>query len=183
MTCNHTEAEVYSFHAASWETHAGDKEFFAWFTCRECDAAGLCRINRNQSYTQLESSTMTLLIPDRNKENREDFVWCIPVERVKWQKWYALAEKMKCNTPMKVRYMNRMEGREVRTVVVMPNGFQSDDDAETACAWLRMVKGLNCRIYVVRCTDDPIKGAALIHAAAGIEPDQMDEIEDEPNHD
>lgn len=144
------------------------------------DALGL----KYLKYTEGEKIPMTLLIPDRNKENREDFIWCIPIERVKWNKWYALSEKFNGKTPMKVRFFNRMEGKEVKTVIVMPNSTQSDDDAETACAWLRMVKGVTCRMYVVRCTDDPLKGAGLIHAVMGVDPSFTEELEDpddEPN--
>lgn len=123
---------------------------------------------------------MTLLIPDRTRENREDFIWCVPITRDKWNKWYGLSEKFKAVTPPEhgaVRYMNRMEGREVRTVLLMPNGGQSDEDVEHAGAYLRMVKGLSCRMYVVRCSDDPPTGARLIHAVAGVDPKQVQDVD------
>lgn len=113
---------------------------------------------------------MTLLIPDRDRENRDDFIWCLPIERQKWNKWYGLSDKFKTATPAEhggVRYINRMEGKMVRTVLLMPTGQHDDESVVTAAAFLRLVKQLSCRMYVVRCTDDPPTGARLIHAAAG----------------
>jgi len=129
---------------------------------------------------QEDYETMTLLIPDRDRENQDDFIWCVPVERQKWKKWYALSEKFKTAVPKEhggCRYMNRMEGRHVKTVLVMPNEEQSDDDAVTACAFLRMVKGLTCRMYIVRCTDDPLTGARLINKAAGANVSLVEDVE------
>lgn len=144
-----------------------------------CDA--IAETYTNQGTFQIEESTVTLLIPDRDRTNQEDFIWCVPIERVKWNKWYALSEKFKTVVPKEhgggVRYMNRMEGREVKTVLVMPTEEQTDDDAVTACAFLRMVKELSCRIYIVRCTDDPLTGARLIHKVAGADPKLVEDAE------
>lgn len=130
---------------------------------------------------QPDYETMTLLIPDRDRENQDDFIWCVPIERVKWNKWYALSEKFKTVVPKEhgggVRYMNRMEGRNVKTVLVMPTEAQTDDDAVTACAYLRMVKGLTCRVYIVRCTDDPLTGPRLIAKCAGANVNYVEEVE------
>lgn len=141
---------------------------------------------RNQGSLQEEVDTMTLLIPDRDRENREDFIWCVPIERQKWNKWYKLSEQFKTVTPKEhggVRYMNRMEGRSVKTILVMPNAQQSDDDAVTACAYLRMIKGMTCRMYVVRCTDDPLTGARLIERAAGADVTLVEDVELEGEED
>ena len=135
----------------------------------------------NQGSVQFEEDTMTLLIPDRDRENREDFIWCVPIERQKWNKWFALSEQFKCVTPDihgGVRYMNRMEGKQVKTVLMMPTFDQSDDDVLLACAYLRMIKQMTCRMYVVRCTDLPMNGPRIINAVAGANPDFMDELED-----
>jgi hypothetical protein len=134
----------------------------------------------NQGSNQVEMSTMTLLIPDRDRPNQEDFIWCVPIERQKWNKWYSLSEKFHTCVPKEyggVRYMNRMEGRDVRTILMMPNEYQSDDEAITSCAFLRMVKGLSCRIFVVRCTDDPLTGARLIHKVAGADVSLVEDVE------
>ena len=124
---------------------------------------------------------MTLLIPDRDRENQDDFIWCVPIERVKWNKWYALSEKFKTVVPKEhgggVRYMNRLEGRAVKTILVMPTESQTDDDAVTAAAFLRMVKGLTCRVYIVRCTDDPLTGPRLIAKCAGANVQYVEEVE------
>lgn len=126
----------------------------------------------------LSEATMTLLIPDRKREQREDFVWCVPVERKSWAKWFDLSVKFKTATPDGMRYMNRMEGKKVRTLLIIPNASQSDDDVLTACAWLRMVKQLDCRMYVIRCTDDPQTMAKLINHAAGVDPALLEEVDD-----
>ena len=127
--------------------------------------------------------TVTLLIPDRSREQREDFVWCIPIDRAKWTKWYELSITFKTITPEAhsgMHYINRMEGRQVRTIMMLPSGTQSDADVLQACAYLRMVKGMTCRMYVIRCTDDPVKGtAALINAVAGTDPKLMDNVEED----
>lgn len=124
---------------------------------------------------------MTLLIPDRDRENQQDFIWCVPIERAKWNKWYELSKKFKTVVPKEhgggVRFMNRMEGRQIRTVLVLPNEEQTDDDAVTACAFLRLVKELTCRIYIVRCTDDPLSGARLIMKAAGADVTLVEDVE------
>lgn len=124
---------------------------------------------------------MTLLIPDRDRENKDDFIWCVPIERVKWNKWYALSEKFKTIVPPEhgggVRYMNRMEGREVKTILMMPNESQTDEDAEHACAFLRMVKNMSCRMYIVRCTDDPLTGARLINKCVGADVTMVEEAD------
>lgn len=128
----------------------------------------------------LEMETMTLLIPDRDRNNQDDFIWCVPIDRQKWNKWYALSQKFKTAVPKEhggVRYMNRMEGKHVRTVLVMPNEEQSDDEAVQACAFLRMVKELSCRMYIVRCTDDPLTGARLINKAAGADVTLVEDVE------
>lgn len=127
-----------------------------------------------------EETNVTLLIPDRNKASQEDFIWCLPIERVKWNKWFELSKKFKTTTPMGVRYMNRLEGREIKTIVLLPADNQSDDEAMTAAAYLRMVKKLSCRIYVIRCADvQPMSKGELINAVMGLDPDTLTEIEEE----
>lgn len=130
---------------------------------------------------QEDYETMTLLIPDRDRPNQDDFIWCVPIERVKWNKWYALSEKFKTIVPPEhgggVRYMNRMEGREVKTILMMPNESQTDEDAEHACAFLRMVKNMSCRMYIVRCTDDPLTGARLINKCVGADVTMVEEAD------
>ena len=122
---------------------------------------------------------MTLLIPDPDRPQREDFVWCVPVERIKFNKWYELAVKFKGLTDVgKLRYVNRYDKGRVRTIIVLPNSEQSDEDAMTACAWLRMVKGVDCKLYVVRCSDDPMKGARLINAVMGADRNFVEEVEE-----
>lgn len=131
---------------------------------------------------QVGAMYMALLIPDRNKENREDFVWCLPVDRVKWQKWYDLAHKFRTKTPKahgQVWYMNRMDGRETKTIIMLPTSEHDDDTVTAACAYLRLVKQITCRMYVIRCTDDPIKGPQLMAHVAGADPDTLVEIDDE----
>lgn len=126
----------------------------------------------------LGGNTMTLVIPDRDREQREDFIWCQPVIRKSWQKWYELSKQFKSVTPDGVRYMSRMEGRKIQTIMILPTSEQSDDDAMTACAWLRMVKGLTCRMYVIRCTDDLPSAAKTIMQAAGVDPALVEDIDD-----
>ena len=122
---------------------------------------------------------MSLLIPDRNKQNQEDFIWALPIERVKWNKWYELSTKLRTATPQGLRYVKRKEGEQVVTVLIMPNDSQSDDDAMVACAWLRMVQGVTCRMYVVRCSDNAkLSPAQHINAVMGLDPDTIHEIED-----
>lgn len=130
----------------------------------------------------LRKENMTLIIPDRNKESQEDFIWALPVEHVKWNKWYDLSKQFKCVTPTAhggVRYMNRMEGKDVKTVVLLPTDQQSDDDVLTSAAWLRMIKQLSCRIYVIRAGGRPLSRAETINAVVGIDPDTLQELEDE----
>ncbi len=122
--------------------------------------------------------TMNLLIPDRNKDNKEDFVWCLPVERVSWAKWYELSKKFRGVTPDGVRYMNRMEGKKVKTILMLPDQSHSDDDVLTACAWLRMVKQYDCKMYVCRCSDDKPNMAQIIAAAAGAESEFVEYVDD-----
>lgn len=129
----------------------------------------------------LRKEAMTLLVPDRERENQEDFIWCVPIERVKWNKWFDLSKKFKCVTPSEhgnVRYMNRMEGKEVRTILMMPTEEQSDDDAMHACAFLRLVKGLTCRIYVVRASDEQLSPAQMIHRYAGTDYKLVEDLDD-----
>lgn len=134
----------------------------------------------NQGFSQIEENSVVLLIPDRDRENQEDFKWCLPIDRVKWNKWYELSKKFRTVTPKaqgSVRYVNRMEGTTVKTVIMMPTGNHTDDDAMTACAWLRLVQGFTGRISVVRCTDDPIRGARLIERVAGTDPALVEDVE------
>lgn len=131
---------------------------------------------------QEDFETMTLLVPDRDRENQEDFIWCLPVERQKWNKWFALSEKYRGITPPNhggVRYVNRVEDKEVKTVLVMPTEDQCDEDVVHACAYLRMVKNISCRMYVIRCTDDPLTGAKLLNKVMGTDPKDTENIEDE----
>lgn len=142
--------------------------------------ARLSDLIRIHDCLQEDYETMTLLIPDRDRENQQDFIWCVPIERAKWNKWYELSKKFKTAVPQEhggVRYMNRMEGKQIRTVLVMPNEEQSDDDAVQACAFLRMVRELTCRMYIVRCTDDPLSGARLIMKAAGADVTLVEDVE------
>ncbi len=131
-------------------------------------------------YIEPDASSMSLLIPDRNKQNQEDFIWALPIDRVKWNKWYELSVKLRTTTPEKVRYVKRKEGEQVVTVLIMPNEQQTDDDAMVACAWLRMVQGISCRMYVVRSSDQSTKmnAAQLMNAVMGLDPDTIHEIED-----
>lgn len=129
---------------------------------------------------QEDYEDMTLLIPDRDRPQQEDFVWCIPIERQKWNKWYELSKKFKTAVPKEhggVRYMNRMEGRQIRTILMMPNEEQSDDDAVNGCAYLRLVKEMTCKMFIVRCTDDPLTGARLIMKCAGADATLVEDVE------
>jgi hypothetical protein len=148
-------------------------------TTNLCARLAVCYTN--QGALQEEMDTVTLLIPDRDRENQDDFIWCIPIERKKWNKWYELSQKFKTVVPKEhgggVRYMNRMEGRNVKTILMMPAQDQTDEDAVTACAYLRMVKGHTCRMYIVRCTDDPLTGARLIAKCAGANVNYVEEVE------
>lgn len=120
---------------------------------------------------------MTLLIPDRDRPQREDFIWAVPVERAAWQKWYSLADKFKGVTPTeRMRYMHRYDTGKVKTILVLPSGNHSDEDVLAACAWLRMVKEYTCKMYVLRCTDDPPRGARLIERVMGCDPALVEEV-------
>ena len=127
-----------------------------------------------------DHANVSLLIPDKDKQNQEDFIWALPIERVKWNKWYELSLRLKTVTPGGVRYVKRKEGEKVVTILIMPNEKQSDDDAMVACAWLRMVQGVSCRMYVVRCTDQvgKMNAAQLLNAVVGLDPDTIHEIDD-----
>lgn len=128
-------------------------------------------------YTAGVLISMTLLIPDRDREQREDFIWAVPVPRPAWQKWYKLAEQFKGITPTeKMRYMVRYDMGKVKTILVLPNGLHSDDDVLAACAWLRMIKEHTCKMYVLRCTDDPPTGARLIERVMGCDPALVEEV-------
>lgn len=145
-------------------------------------AASIAEAIRIHDCTQEDFKSMTLLVPDRDRENQEDFIWCLPVERQKFNKWFALSEKFRGITPKEhgeVRYVNRMEGNQVRTVLVMPVDGQTDEDVVHACAFLRMVKGISCRMYVIRCTDDPLSSAQMINKVMGTDPKMVENIEDE----
>lgn len=143
---------------------------------------GLAFAYINQGFSQVEESSVVLLIRDRDRDenNQEDFLWCLPIDRVKWNKWYGLSEKFRTVTPKaqgSVRYVNRMEGTDVKAVIMMPTSNHTDDDALTACAWLRLVKGFTGRISVVRCTDDPITGPRLIARVAGLDSSSLEDVE------
>lgn len=125
---------------------------------------------------------MTLLIPDSHRTNQDDFIWCIPVERVKWNKWFELSKKFKhvTKTQPAVRYMTRVEGsKKIQSIIMLPTEDQSDDDVTTACAWLRITKEFNERIYVLRCTDTPLKGAQLVERVIGANPKSMLDVDDD----
>lgn len=138
--------------------------------------------NIKDPYDTEEVGPMTLLLPDRAREQREDFVWCLPVERQKWNKWYALSKQFNTATPDGVRYFTRMEGTgqdiKVRTVVMMPNESQSDDDVVAACAYLRLIEQMTCRMYIIRSTDQKLTTAQMIYNMAGADPKTMEEIPD-----
>lgn len=123
---------------------------------------------------------MTLLIPDRNRDNLVDMVWCLPIQRDKWNKWWKLSTQFKCKTETGMRYMNRMEGKKIHTVILLPTGEQSDDDASTAAAWFRFVKQFTGKIYVARCTDDPPRTfAQTITDVAGADSRMLMEVDDD----
>ena len=139
-------------------------------------AASIAFSERIHDCIQEDVDSMTLLIPDRDRDNQDDFVWCLPVDREKWQKWYNLAEKFKGITPEahhSMRYANRVDGKEVRTVLALPTSLMSDDDVLHACAFLRMVKNITCRIYVLRCSDDLARDQPL-HKIIGVDPNQLE---------
>ncbi len=133
---------------------------------------------------------MSLIIPDQSKPSTEDYVWALPVPRDKWQKWFELSKKFKTTAPPEfggVRYVHRMEGGQVKTIIMLPGDAQSDDDVTHSAAWLRMIKQLTCRIYVLRCdhtVTEPLTGARLINAVAGMDPSLMETMEvDTPDDD
>lgn len=122
---------------------------------------------------------MTLIIPDRDRPQRDDFVWAVPAQRSAWTKWYELAEKFRGITPNEnMRYMNRFDKGKIRTVLVLPTSNHSDDDVLAACAWLRFMKDITCKIYVLRCDDDPPSMAKIIERAAGIDASLMEEVQE-----
>lgn len=123
---------------------------------------------------------MTLLVPDRDCDNQEDFIWCLPVDQAKWMKWYELAAKYKTETPEMhggIRYINRMEGAHIRTVMMLPTVEQDDEQVLHACAFLRMTKKIDARIYVVRGTDQTMSSAMLMHKVMGTDPKMVEDVE------
>ena len=142
-------------------------------------AASIAFAEHIHDCVQEDADSMTLLIPDRDRDNQDDFVWCLPIPREMWNKWYSLAEKFKGITPEayhSMRYANRVDGKETRTVLALPTSNMSDDDVLHACAYLRMVKNITCRIYVLRCTDDLARDQPL-HKIIGVDPNQLEHVE------
>jgi hypothetical protein len=116
---------------------------------------------RNKEVDEL----MTLIIPDRDRPQRDDLIWAMPLTKERFNKWVGLSTLHKLITPKlygNMRYMTRVEsdgdgrdGRSVMTLIMLPTDQHTDDDVMQACAYLRLVKEHTCRIYVVRQEEEP----------------------------
>jgi len=108
---------------------------------------------RNQEVDKL----MPLIIPDRDRPQRDDLIWAMPVTREKFAKWQGLAEQQNHITPGihgGVRYVTRVEDGHTETLLVLPMAEHTDEDVLQACAYLRLVEGYNCRFYILRQQED-----------------------------
>ncbi len=163
-----------------WREHEQVKPFDDYHQTLRLAFASMTMMNKNgnTNVDRPDGDTMTLLIPDRKKPNTEDFIWVLPIDRLKWNKWYELAKKLRTQC-QGIRYMKRQEDGKLVTLLVMPNEKQTDDDAVTACAYLRMVEKVTCRIYVLRCADDAsLSTGGLINAAVGVDPDTLHHVDE-----
>lgn len=127
---------------------------------------------------------MPLLIPDESRTpNRDDYVFAVPVARVAWNKWYALSERLGTLVQLySMRYVVRMQtgsgNEKVKTIIVLPTGGQTDEDAVAAAAYLRLINHETCLIYILRCTDDPPSARKQMFIATGISRDLADAVQE-----
>jgi hypothetical protein len=116
---------------------------------------------------------MAILIGDPHKPNTDTLIWAMPLEAQTWIRWQTAAVKFKCRA-LDIVYLNRMEGPGKRTIILLPEDWQSDEACETAAAWIRVVKLFEQRIYVVRSGHFG-KGAS-IYAAAMTDTNHIEEV-------
>lgn len=128
---------------------------------------------------------MTLLIPDTRhpKTNNIDQIFCMPVKFDKWNKWKALSDLHKKKT-QGVSFMDRVEGGEIRTIIMLPTTEQTDDEVLAAVAYMRMIDNITCRVYVVRATYSEASQSAIMNAVIGADPDTIitlpEDMDNEP---
>lgn len=108
---------------------------------------------------------MKMLVPDADlMTDRDDFIWCVPIDWGKWCEMYALSKQFKCVTPGGLNYLHRIgKGRQQIVVALwsppeevmgpkpgVANAKSMDKlDVEAECAWLRLVKEVRQPIYIV----------------------------------
>lgn len=117
---------------------------------------------------------MALLIPNTRHQysNNIDLIFCMPVKYEKWNKWQALSiAHNKCI--QSINYMDRVEDGKAKTIIMLPGVDQSDEDVLTAVAYMRMVEGITCRVYVVRATFTIPSQAAIMNAVLGAHPETI----------
>lgn len=96
---------------------------------------------------------MPLIIPDRDRPQRDDLIWAMPVAHENYAKWRGLAERQHHRTPdihAAINYVTRVEDKHTETLLLLPEARHTDDDVLQACAFLRLALGYTCRIYVIR---------------------------------
>lgn len=114
---------------------------------------------------------MALMIPDGNRPQREDFVWCLPIPTDDWLKIHALADKFKGVAPNGIRYVRRIGARQVAIILVLwHEGTTSEDQILEACAYLRLIKDMRQPIYIVPHSRDQASITSLIQRSMGENP-------------
>lgn len=122
---------------------------------------------------------MRLLVPDAERTQRPDMVWCLPVSEGQFDKLCKLAEKFKCFSPSGVPYLHRIGQRREKIILVMHAMLtHTEDEILEACAWIRLIKDKQQPIYIVPCGDElELTQAQIINRAMGASPGQIQSLD------
>lgn len=89
-----------------------------------------------------------LIIPDVTKEQRNEVFTCLPITT---DSWWALRQQGEVHqTENGKDYQVRQKSGHIHTVVIIYQHDRDDeDDLVAACAWLRLIHGVQETIYIV----------------------------------
>jgi hypothetical protein len=127
-----------------------------------------CRIYKFDPHDFIiDPRSYMLLLTDPNKPSYESFCYAMPQGEEAWDVWVAAAARFKSDV-MGIAKAYRVDGNDkVDLIVLLPRDDQSDEEAETAAAHLRVNEKFEGKIFVVRRAPKPPERNMRLAALSG----------------
>jgi hypothetical protein len=123
-----------------------------------------CLIRAPEKPVHTIEDSHVILLTDPNKPSYASFSYAVPQGREAWQFWVAAAARVDSYVMGIAKAYRVGSDDKVDLVVLLPTDEQSDDDVETAAAYLRVSEKYEGKIFVLRA--EPARPQHEMHLAA-----------------